>query len=95
MMIMRPPQQRHRRGNTRGSAAAAVVDVSGCFARDGTAISTTDAIDLALHYFHDVNIRRIAVNARFEREEVHEFYEKLGYTRNGFRFVKELPMPAD
>lgn len=41
------------------------------------------------------NIRRIAVDARFERKEAHEFYEKLGYTRNGFRFVKELPMPAD
>src|SRR5260370_1265875 len=37
MMIMRPPQQRHGRGNTRGSSAAAVADVSGCFARDGTA----------------------------------------------------------
>jgi GNAT superfamily N-acetyltransferase len=41
------------------------------------------------------NIRRIAVNTRFERKEAHEFYEKAGYTRNGFRFVKELPMPAD
>jgi len=41
------------------------------------------------------NISRVAVNTRFERKEAHEFYEKLGYTRNGFRFVKELPMPAD
>jgi GNAT superfamily N-acetyltransferase len=41
------------------------------------------------------NIHRVAVNARFERKQAHEFYEKLGYTRNGFRFVKELPMPAD
>src|SRR5215471_1531940 len=41
------------------------------------------------------NIKRLAVNTRFERKEAHEFYEKLGYTRNGFRFVKELPMPAD
>jgi len=41
------------------------------------------------------NIRRVAVLARFERKEAHEFYEKLGYTRNGFRLVKELPMPAD
>ena len=41
------------------------------------------------------NIRRVAVNTRFERKEAHEFYEKAGYTRNGFRFVKELPMPAD
>lgn len=56
----------------------------------GQALITTTEKHLA-----QTNIRRIAVNARFEREEVHEFYEKLGYTRNGFRFVKELPMPAD
>jgi hypothetical protein len=37
MMIMRPPQERHGRGSTRGSPAAAVADGSGCFARDGTA----------------------------------------------------------
>ncbi|PYK84291.1 MAG: GNAT family N-acetyltransferase [Verrucomicrobia bacterium] len=41
------------------------------------------------------NISRVAVNTRFERKEAHEFYEKAGYTRNGFRFVKELPMSAD
>src|SRR2546421_1105219 len=41
------------------------------------------------------NIRRVAVNTRFERTRAHEFYEKVGYTKNGFRFVKELPMPAD
>ena len=41
------------------------------------------------------NIRRVAVNTRFERKEAHEFYDKIGYTRNGFRFVKELPLVAD
>ena len=41
------------------------------------------------------NISRVAVNTRFERKEAHDFYEKAGYKRNGFRFVKELPMPAD
>lgn len=41
------------------------------------------------------NIKRVAVNARFERTRAHKFYEKLGYTKNGFRLVKELPMPAD
>ncbi len=41
------------------------------------------------------NIRRVAVNTHFRRERAHEFYEKLGYTKNGFRLVKELPMPAD
>jgi len=41
------------------------------------------------------NVTRITVNARFERKEAHEFYKKLGYTRNGFRFVKHLPLVAD
>src|SRR5437588_13011093 len=41
------------------------------------------------------NIQRVAVNARFERKEAHELYEKLGYTKNGFRLLKELPRPAD
>jgi GNAT superfamily N-acetyltransferase len=41
------------------------------------------------------NIRRLAVYTHFRRTEAHEFYEKLGYTKNGFRLVKELPMPAD
>lgn len=41
------------------------------------------------------NIKRIAVNARFEREQAHKFYQNLGYKKNGFRLVKELPMPAD
>jgi len=41
------------------------------------------------------NIPRVAVNTRFERKEAHEFYEKAGYKRNEFRFVKELPMSAD
>jgi len=41
------------------------------------------------------NIRRVAVNARFERTRAHKFYEKLGYSKNGSRLVKELPMPAD
>jgi GNAT superfamily N-acetyltransferase len=36
------------------------------------------------------NIRRVAVDTRFEREQAHDFYESLGYARNGFRFVKNL-----
>src|SRR6516162_3861650 len=37
MMIMRPPQQRHGRGSTRGPSAAAVSNVLAGFERDGTA----------------------------------------------------------
>jgi GNAT superfamily N-acetyltransferase len=45
--------------------------------------------------FAQRNIRRIAFNTRFHREKAHSFYESLGYTRNGYRFVKELEGLAD
>jgi PhnO protein len=41
------------------------------------------------------NIRRIALTTRLTREKAHLFYEHLGYTKNGFRFVKELEGLAD
>lgn len=41
------------------------------------------------------NIRRLAVYTHFRRTRAHEFYEKLGYEKNGFRLVKELPVAAD
>ena len=56
----------------------------------GEALITAAEKDLA-----QKNIKRIAVNARFERTRAHEFYEKLGYKKNGYRLVKELPLPAD
>jgi GNAT superfamily N-acetyltransferase len=45
--------------------------------------------------FAQRNIRRLTVNVRFQRKEAHEFYERLGYSRNGFRFVKQLATAAD
>ena len=36
------------------------------------------------------NITRVAVDTRFERSDAHTFYESLGYSRNGYRFVKTL-----
>ena len=41
------------------------------------------------------NIRRLAVYTHFRRARAHEFYERLGYTKNGFRLIKELPLSAD
>src|SRR5438094_9441104 len=35
-------------------------------------------------------ITRVTVTARFEREKAHQFYEKLGYARTGFRLAKNL-----
>ncbi len=51
-------------------------------------------IEAAEHDFAQRNIVRVAVNTRFERKEAHAFYESLGYSRNGFRFVKRLRAPA-
>ena len=41
------------------------------------------------------NVRRVAVNTRFARKDAHEFYDRMGYERNGFRFVKSLPGSGD
>jgi N-acetylglutamate synthase-like GNAT family acetyltransferase len=41
------------------------------------------------------SIRRVAVYTHFRRTEAHEFYEQVGYIKNGFRLIKELPMRAD
>lgn len=52
-------------------------------------------IAAAEHDFAQRNIRRVAINARFEREDAHRFYESAGYTKNGFRLVKNLAASAD
>jgi ribosomal protein S18 acetylase RimI-like enzyme len=38
------------------------------------------------------NVTRVTVTTRFQREAAHQFYEPLGYERNGWRFVKQLPV---
>src|SRR5437667_2119066 len=40
--------------------------------------------------FAQRRIMRVALDARFTREDAHKFYESLGYERNGWRFVKQL-----
>jgi ribosomal protein S18 acetylase RimI-like enzyme len=40
--------------------------------------------------FASRNVSRVTVTTRFEREEAHQFYEALGYSRTGFRFAKNL-----
>jgi len=39
-------------------------------------------------------ITRVTLTTRFEREEAHQFYEKVGYARTGFRFAKNLVSPS-
>ena len=36
-------------------------------------------------------VSRVALDTRLTREDAHKFYESLGYERNGWRFVKQLP----
>jgi ribosomal protein S18 acetylase RimI-like enzyme len=42
--------------------------------------------------FAQRRVTRAALDARFTRESAHHFYESLGYERNGWRFVKQLPV---
>ena len=40
------------------------------------------------------NVTRVTLTTRFERGDAHQFYEKLGYARTGFRFAKNLVSPS-
>lgn len=40
--------------------------------------------------FAQRGIKRVALNTQLVREGAHQFYESLGYERNGWRFVKQL-----
>ena len=42
--------------------------------------------------FAQRGIRRVALNTRLTRDDAHKFYESLDYERNGWRFVKQLPV---
>ena len=37
-------------------------------------------------------VTRVSLDTRFARKDAHQFYESLGYKRNGWRFVKQLPV---
>jgi ribosomal protein S18 acetylase RimI-like enzyme len=37
-------------------------------------------------------VTRVSLTTRFTREDAHEFYEALGYSRTGFRFARKLLM---
>ena len=44
--------------------------------------------------FTNRGVTRVSLTTRFTRELAHQFYDALGYERNGWRFVKQLP-PSD
>jgi len=37
-------------------------------------------------------VTRVSLDTRLTRKDAHQFYESLGYGRNGWRFVKQLPV---
>ena len=39
-------------------------------------------------------VTRVSLTTRFTREDAHQFYEALGYSRTGFRFSKNLSPDA-
>jgi ribosomal protein S18 acetylase RimI-like enzyme len=41
--------------------------------------------------FAQRGVGRVSLDTRLTREDAHKFYELLGYERNGWRFVKQLP----
>lgn len=42
--------------------------------------------------FAQKGITRVALNTMLTRKDARAFYESLGYTRNGWRFVKQFPV---
>src|SRR6266513_2168494 len=42
--------------------------------------------------FAQRGIGRVSLDTRLTREDAHKFYELLGYERNGWRFVRQLPV---
>jgi ribosomal protein S18 acetylase RimI-like enzyme len=74
--------------NDPGARILALVTLSAVRRRGiGRALIATAEKDLAQR-----GIRRVALDTRLTREDAHKFYESLGYERNGWRFVKELPV---
>ena len=42
--------------------------------------------------FLQKGVTRVSLETRFARKDAQQFYESLGYHRNGWRFVKQLPV---
>ncbi len=47
-------------------------------------------IEAAEKDFAQRAILRVTLTTRLTREDAHRFYEQLGYSKNGFRFAKDL-----
>ena len=82
--------QGYEHNNPSARILALIVDRDLRGAGVGKALIAAAETDLA-----DRNITRLAVNTRLTRKEAHAFYERAGYEKNGFRFVKTLTPRID
>jgi ribosomal protein S18 acetylase RimI-like enzyme len=77
--------------NDPGGRILALVTLSAARRRGiGRALIATAERDFAQR-----GITRVALNTQLTREDAHKFYETLGYERNGWRFVKNLPAVSE
>ena len=75
--------------NDPGARILALVTLSTARRRGiGRALIATAEEDLTQR-----GITRVSLNTSLTRKEAHKFYESLGYERNGWRFMKQLPSP--
>ena len=82
--------QGYEHNNPSARILALVVDQEVRGVGVGKALIAAAEADLA-----DRNITRVAVNTRLTRQEAHAFYERVGYEKTGYRFVKSLSPQID
>jgi GNAT superfamily N-acetyltransferase len=82
--------QGYEHNNPSAKILALVVDEAMRSVGVGKALIAAAEADLA-----NQNITRLIVNTRLTREDAHAFYERVGYEKNGFRFVKTLRPEID
>src|SRR5207244_12650734 len=84
-MIGKLTHARHEYNDPSGKIIALVVSKKERRSGVGRALIAAAEKDFATR-----NVSRVTLTTRFEREEAHQFYEALGYSRTGFRFAKNL-----
>lgn len=82
--------QGYEHNNPSAKILALVVDEAMRSVGVGKALIAAAEADLA-----NQNITRLIVNTRLTRKDAHVFYERAGYEKNGFRFVKTLRPEID
>lgn len=79
----------HEHSDSSGKITALIVSAKRRRSGVGRAL-----IAVAEKDFASRGVTRVSLTTRFTREQAHEFYEALGYSKTGFRFAKSL-RPTD